>query len=246
MLEALEEAPEGLSTRELEATVNLGNAGIGKTIELLSLESPESPTPLAKLDGRWQLTAAPLHDRPRPSAQGRAGSADRRAEDASLRLHDRLAGRFDEAMDRIAGWYMRRVALLIFAIAAAVTVAANASTIHVAAELWRNAALGAAITAQASAAAEHAAAVPLDALAHLGTLPIGWHAAPDGVAGWLKTLLGWLMTIAAVSLGAPFWFDLLGKLAHLRAAGAAAPRVRPADGTGSSASRRDTPPRHLP
>ena len=123
MLEALEEAPEGLSTRELEATVNLGNAGIGKTIELLSLESPESPTPLAKLDGRWQLTAAPLHDRPRPSAQGRAGSADRRAEDASLRLHDRLAGRFDEAMDRIAGWYMRRVALLIFAIAAAVTVA---------------------------------------------------------------------------------------------------------------------------
>ena len=179
MLEALEEAPEGLSTRELEATVNLGNAGIGKTIELLSRESP---TPLAKLDGRWQLTAAPLHDRPRPSAQGRAGSADRRAEDASLRLHDRLAGRFDEAMDRIAGWYMRRVALLIFAIAAAVTVAASTSTststIHVAAELWRNAALGAAITAQASAAAEHAAAVPLDALAHLGTLPIGWHAAP--------------------------------------------------------------------
>ena len=27
------------------------------------------------------------------------------------------------------------------------------------------------------------------------------------------------MTIAAVSLGAPFWFDLLGKVAHLRGAG---------------------------
>ena len=35
---------------------------------------------------------------------------------------------------------------------------------------------------------------------------------PDGVTGWLKALLGSLMTIA-VSLGAPFWFDLLGKVA---------------------------------
>ena len=138
-------------------------------------------------------------------------------EDAALRLHDRLAGWFDEAMERIAGWYKRRVALLIFAIAAAVTVAANASTIHVADELWRNSALRAAIGAQATA--EGAAAVPIDAPAHLGTLPIGWHTAPHGVAGWLKTLLGWLTTVAAVSLGAPFWFDLLGKVAHLRGAG---------------------------
>ena len=61
--------------------------------------------------------------------------------------------------------------------------------------------------------------MPLDALAHLGTLLIGWQAASHGVAGWLKALLGWLMTIAAVSLGAPFWFDLLGKVAHLRGAG---------------------------
>ena len=32
-------------------------------------------------------------------------------------------------------------------------------------------------------------------------------------------IVGWLFTIAAVSLGAPFWFDLLGKVARLRAAG---------------------------
>ncbi len=31
--------------------------------------------------------------------------------------------------------------------------------------------------------------------------------------------LGWLITAAAVSLGAPFWFDLLNKLVNLRAAG---------------------------
>ena len=104
-------------------------------------------------------------------------------EDAALRLHDRLAGWFDDAIQRIAGWYKRRVALHIFAIAAAVTVATNASTIYVAEELWRNAALRAAVSAQATAAAEHAAAVPLDSLE---TLLIGWRAAPAGVAGWLK------------------------------------------------------------
>lgn len=53
----------------------------------------------------------------------------------------------------------------------------------------------------------------------LETFPIGWHEASDGLLGWLKTLLGWLITIAGVSVGAPFWFDLLGKVANLRGVG---------------------------
>ena len=36
---------------------------------------------------------------------------------------------------------------------------------------------------------------------------------------WVERIVGWLVTIAAVSLGAPFWFDLLGKVANLRGAG---------------------------
>ena len=59
VLRALEEAPEGLSLREFEAApkVNLSNGCIQKTIQLLSLESP---SPIAKLDTKWQLTAAIL------------------------------------------------------------------------------------------------------------------------------------------------------------------------------------------
>ena len=59
VLRALEEAPEGLSLREFEAApkVNLSNGCIQKTIQLLSLESP---SPIAKLDTKWQLTAATL------------------------------------------------------------------------------------------------------------------------------------------------------------------------------------------
>ena len=61
VLEALEEAPEGLSFREFEAApqVNLSNSYIQKTIQLLSLESP---APIAKLGTKWQLTVATLSE----------------------------------------------------------------------------------------------------------------------------------------------------------------------------------------
>jgi hypothetical protein len=36
---------------------------------------------------------------------------------------------------------------------------------------------------------------------------------------WLVKILGWLVTGLAVSLGAPFWFDLLNRLVDLRGAG---------------------------
>lgn len=48
-------------------------------------------------------------------------------------------------------------------------------------------------------------------------------------------IVGWLVTAVAVSLGAPFWFDALGKVASLRSAG---PRPSAADRSGIAA----TPP----
>jgi hypothetical protein len=52
------------------------------------------------------------------------------------------------------------------------------------------------------------------------------------VLGWLKTILGWAITIAAISLGAPFWFDLLGKVANLKGTGGRA-KTREADSSAS-------------
>jgi len=80
-------------------------------------------------------------------------------------------------------------------------------------------------------------------------LPIGWRACDDKTAGvatpflwcasdgsgrWEWTvlmavpgmLLGWLITAAAVSLGAPFWFDTLKRVVSVRSAGKA-PEERP-------------------
>ncbi len=142
-------------------------------------------------------------------------------EDAANGLKDKLAGWFDEGMSRIAGWYKRKVQWIIFLIAAGVVIATNASSVHIAEELWRNDGLRASIAAQAQAAGEQEALPQLEAgnLEALESFPIGWDSLPSGPVDWLKSFLGWLITIAAISLGAPFWFDLLGKVANLRAAG---------------------------
>ena len=111
--------------------------------------------------------------------------------------------------------------VMIFVIAGTVTLATNASSIHMAEEFWRNDALRTQIAAQAQVAAQAGDVSGLEAsnLQSLEAFPIGWSTAPTGALDWLKTLLGWIITTAAVSLGAPFWFDLLSKVANLRGSG---------------------------
>jgi hypothetical protein len=52
-------------------------------------------------------------------------------------------------------------------------------------------------------------------------LPMGWHIkAPRGLGEWiffvLRSLFGWLITACAISLGAPFWFDMLNRFVVIR------------------------------
>lgn len=143
------------------------------------------------------------------------------SEERAITLHSSLAGWFDEGMDRVVGWYKRQVKVLIFIIAGLVTIGTNSSTIHIGEELWRNDALRASIAAQAqiAAAGQNTAVLEEKTLQALEAFPIGWDRRPEDMGGWLKLIVGWLLTIAAVSLGAPFWFDLLGKVANLRGSG---------------------------
>lgn len=46
-------------------------------------------------------------------------------------------------------------------------------------------------------------------------LGLGWTGDPVDFCWW-RNILGWLITALAISLGAPFWFDLLNKLMQLR------------------------------
>ena len=142
-------------------------------------------------------------------------------EDAANVLKERLAGWFDEGMSRVAGWYKRQAKVIIFVIAGTVTVATNASTIHMAEEFWRNDVLRTQIAVQAQVAAQAGDISELEASNRqsLEEFPIGWSNVPTGAWDCLITLLGWIITTAAVSLGAPFWFDLLSKVANLRGSG---------------------------
>jgi hypothetical protein len=45
----------------------------------------------------------------------------------------------------------------------------------------------------------------------------------DCVLSWLIRIGGWLLTILAISLGAPFWFDILKRIINIRGAGAKPP-----------------------
>jgi hypothetical protein len=57
-------------------------------------------------------------------------------------------------------------------------------------------------------------------------LGIGWDAVEKDELdtwGWIYMILGWIVTALAISLGAPFWFDLLKKLVNIRSSGSIPP-----------------------
>jgi hypothetical protein len=151
---------------------------------------------------------------------------------------------FDDTMNRVSGWYKRKAQLIVLLLALVFCVALNADTITITNSLSSDSTLRAAVVA---AAEETAKAPPPDSktpltritelrseLEHLG-LPIGWLKAshdyvdprevPTSVKGWFYKILGLLLTTIAVSLGAPFWFDLLNKLVNLRGAGKESNRI---------------------
>ena len=128
---------------------------------------------------------------------------------------------FDRSMERVSGWYKRRVQVFVFVIGLALAVLLNASAITAADRLWKDEGFRRGLLAQVEGQRSDASAG--EALAQLETLrfPIGWEAPnrPDGAGGWAFAAVGWLLTGIAITFGAPFWFDVLNKVSNLRAAG---------------------------
>jgi hypothetical protein len=51
-------------------------------------------------------------------------------------------------------------------------------------------------------------------------IPLGWGKEEiSGFSNWAKKIVGLLLSTLAVSMGSPFWFDVLSKLANLRSTG---------------------------
>jgi hypothetical protein len=142
---------------------------------------------------------------------------------------------FDDDMERVSGWYKRKSHAIILGLGLAVTICLNADSLAFAAGLVEN---GAAREAFVAAAATTVDASPAPggglpsidipkAKEQLGQagLPLGWAAGLPSAERWPGMVLGWLITAAAVAMGAPFWFDLLTKLTNVRSTGDKPPRA---------------------
>lgn len=151
--------------------------------------------------------------------------------DAS-KFHHAAEQWFDDSMERVSGWYKRRVQLFLFLISTLVVFALNADTLAAGRVLWRDDAVRAAVVKKAEAAAAGTLdEVEVEKAVKQLDLPLGWELSPgDGPTeipndplSILAKLLGLLLTIGAVMLGAPFWFDLLSKIMRVRSTGAPPP-----------------------
>ncbi len=139
---------------------------------------------------------------------------------------------FDDAMERVSGWYKRRVHAILPVIAAIVVVLLNADTLAAGKVLWRDDAVRAAVVKEANDIATGTLDdVALEQAVKKLDLPLGWNLSfgdaptqvPNDPISWVQKLIGLLLTIGAIQLGAPFWFDLLSKIVRVRATGAPPP-----------------------
>jgi hypothetical protein len=139
---------------------------------------------------------------------------------------------YDSVMDRVSGKYKRASQSILLILGFAVAAGFNINTLAIADYLYANPPQRAAIFAQAEATAKEGAEglATIDKLNDTVAamkLPIGWSAcarpancsdaSPETLwEGYLAPLLGWMLTAFAISLGAPFWFDVLNKVMMLR------------------------------
>ena len=180
--------------------------------------------------------------------------AGARADVDAFRKH--LEDAFNEVMDRATGWYKRKIQVILFVIALAVSGGLNADTFNVADRLARDDALRAAVVAQAEKAVRDGTQDPEQAgtakaveeqikQARATALPLGWNGenVPEGstLGVVLLKAAGLLVTTFALMLGAPFWFDLLGRFARIRGTGN---RIGTPKDDETAPSDRDEPPRY--
>jgi len=147
-------------------------------------------------------------------------------------VYQHIEGWFNTSMERVSGWYKRRVHVWTIGVALVLTGLLNIDSVQIANHLSRDPALRSAIVAQAEVAAkqpqpasgdEPRLQTPIQELKSVG-IPLGWPDV-DGPQhdrwGYLLKILGLLLTAGAASLGAPFWFDVLNKFMSIRSAGKA-------------------------
>ena len=159
-----------------------------------------------------------------------------RAEGKLEKFEELISEWFDAGMERASGWYKRSIQKYILGVSFLIVILINANALKVARVLWNDDFLRKQTVAVAEKLSTDDPSKTRDknirGAAYL--YPIGWDAvcSTDGVDNsscfpcnsnspwtwwtYLESLIGWFITAISVSLGAPFWFDLLGKVSNMR------------------------------
>lgn len=194
------------------------------------------------------------NDQIRTMLQDALTEADK-ARDKADAFRKALERQFDEAMERVSGWYKRRAQLFLFAIALVLVGTTNADSFTIGQRLWKDDVLRSAVVAQAQETVKNGQATCakattgnpaetagecIDQVKQLN-IPLGWSkkSTPSSWEEDFAKFGGLLLTVFALLLGAPFWFDTLSKLAQLRGTGRASPD--PSTPEGATTTKTPTP-----
>jgi hypothetical protein len=154
---------------------------------------------------------------------------------------------FNDTMDRVSGWYKRMAQKIILGAAVLLCCAVNADTLMIVKELWSDQALRSAVVASAERKVQSGKPSPADSsgvsvpstgeqsvplqqvvneIREINAPPIGWRCVagdirslPNSGLAWFLKVLGILLSSFAVSMDAPFWFDMLNNIVNLRVSG---------------------------
>lgn len=200
-------------------------AVVGQVVEALLMSRPGATSLIAAIN---QLPGSAADNRIKGllMALAHQGGNDIAAFRSALESH------FDRVMERASGWFKRHQQNWSIGIAALLVCFANADTFELATRLHASPELRQKVLMQAQqvspppdrsgGALEEEADEATRALRQLEAvgLKFGWDRAPQGME-WILKILGLMVTTLAVSLGAPFWFDVLQRIMKLRMAGVA-------------------------
>ncbi|MBA2678520.1 MAG: hypothetical protein H0U76_09040 [Ktedonobacteraceae bacterium] len=130
---------------------------------------------------------------------------------------------FNSVMDRVSGWYKRRVQIFIFVLGLLIAVGLNIDTLSLITTVSHNETVRATLVSAAQGyTTQHDPNLSLlqSDISQIQPM-VGWYSLPINFQDWLLKIIGLLTTTFAVSLGAPFWFDVLNKFVSFRSSGLA-------------------------
>ena len=201
---------------------------------VLGVLDPAKPIPALK-DVQDAVEALPTGSKLKATLQGALTATTANID----QVRKSLADWFDDSMERLSGAYKRHLKIISVIVGLIIAVAFNADSFEVAQRLWADTDSRAVVAAMAITVAGKT----LDDLKKeaadaedMRPLPIGWGCGkaggdavrfhcrnPELSLSWIGDLvlklLGLVITASALTLGAPFWFDLLEKFVNIRGTG---------------------------